>query len=123
MDVLACTVLKTSLTFPVQEIGELQLQLQSSEREKEMLRQQLMRKEAEMTGAEETIRREMRQLVHVHVEGVLWDFPFSPSAGMCSEGMVVGFVCPSVCLSVHLSMLKLACSKFICSANNIGYLM
>ena len=47
---------------------ELQQQLQSSEREKEIYRQQLTRKEAELTRAEETIRREqqqMRQLVHI----------------------------------------------------------
>ena len=58
------TVVKTS--FPVQEIAELQQQLQSGE---ETYRQQLMRKEAELTRAEETIRREqqqVRQLVHIH---------------------------------------------------------
>ena len=54
-----CTVVKASL---VQEVGELQQQLQSSEREKEMYRQQLMRKEAELTRAEETIRREQQQM-------------------------------------------------------------
>ena len=40
--------------------------------EKEMFRQQLMRKEAELTRAEDTIRRErqqMRQLVRIHVRG------------------------------------------------------
>ena len=37
-------------------------QLQSSEREKEMYRQQLMSKEAELTEAEETIRREQLQM-------------------------------------------------------------
>ena len=69
MDLLLCTVVKTSLSFPVQEVAGLQEQLQSSEREKEMFRQQLMRKEAELTRAEETIRRkqqknqEMRQQV------------------------------------------------------------
>ena len=48
--------------FPVsvQEVAELQQQLQSSEREKLMFRQQLMRKEAEQTRAEETIRREQQ---------------------------------------------------------------
>ena len=43
-------------------LQKLQQQLQSSEREKEMYRQQLKRKEAELTRAEETIRRE-EQLV------------------------------------------------------------
>ena len=47
---------------PVQEVTELRQQLQSSEREKEMFRQQLMRKEAELTTAEETIRREQQQI-------------------------------------------------------------
>ena len=51
-----------SPSFPVQEVSELQQQLQSSEREKEMFRQQLMRKEAELTRAEETIRREQQQI-------------------------------------------------------------
>ena len=37
-------------------------QLQSSEREKVTVQQQLMRKEAELTRAEETIRREQQQL-------------------------------------------------------------
>ena len=57
----------------VTENAELQQQLQSSEREKETYTQQLMRKEAELTRAEETIRREqqqMRQLVRVHEMGV-----------------------------------------------------
>ena len=100
-----CTVVRTSLSFPVQEVGELQQQLQSSEREKETYRQQLMRKAAELTRIEETFRREkqqMRQLVRVHVKGVPWDFPFPtllPLVCMCSEGTVVGFVCLSLCLS------------------------
>ena len=42
--------------FPVQEVAELQKQLQSSEREKLMFKQQLTRKEAEQTRSEETIR-------------------------------------------------------------------
>ena len=46
--------------FPVQEVAELQQQLQSSEREKEILRQQSTGKEAEVTRAEETIRREQQ---------------------------------------------------------------
>ena len=40
----------------IQEVAELQQQLQSSEREKLMFRQQLTREEAEQTRAEETIR-------------------------------------------------------------------
>ena len=62
VNVLVCTVVKTSPLFPVQEVAELQQQLQSSEREKEMYRQQLMRKEAKLTRAEETIRREQQQI-------------------------------------------------------------
>ena len=46
----------------VTENAELQQQLQSSEGEKQIVRQQLMRKEAELTRAEETIRSE-QQLV------------------------------------------------------------
>ena len=46
----------------VTENAELQQQLQSSEGEKQMIQQQLMRKEAELTRAEVTIRRE-QQLV------------------------------------------------------------
>ena len=60
----------------VQGVTELQQQLQSSEREKLMLRQQLVRKEAEQTKAEETIRREqqqMRQLVHTCMH--VWRLP------------------------------------------------
>ena len=45
----------------VTENAELQQQLQSSEGE-QMVRQQLMRKEAELTRAEETIRREQQQI-------------------------------------------------------------
>ena len=45
----------------VTENAELQQQLQSSEGE-HMVRQQLMRKEAELTRAEETIRREQQQI-------------------------------------------------------------
>ena len=48
VDVLVCTVVKTSLSFPVQEVAELQ--------------QQLRMKEAELTRAEETIRREQQQM-------------------------------------------------------------
>ena len=51
------TVVNTS--FPVQEIAELQQQLQSGE---ETYRQQLMRKEAELTRAVETTRREQQQI-------------------------------------------------------------
>ena len=49
----------------MQEVSELQQQLQSSEREKQTIRQQLT---AELTRAEETIRRdrqEMQQRVSV----------------------------------------------------------
>ena len=46
----------------VTENADLQQQLQSSEREREAVRHQLTRKEAELTRAEETIRRE-QQLV------------------------------------------------------------
>ena len=46
----------------VTETAKLQQQLQSSEREKMMYRQQLTRKEAELTRAEETIRREQQQM-------------------------------------------------------------
>ena len=42
----------------MQEVSELQQQLQSSEREKQTIRQQLT---AELTRAEETIRREQQQ--------------------------------------------------------------
>ena len=51
--------------FPVQEVIELQQLLQSCT-------QQLMRKEAELTAAEETIRSEqqqVRQLVHIEYSG------------------------------------------------------
>ena len=45
--------------------------------EKEMFRQQLMRKEAELTRAEETIRREQQQMRQlVRVRGFPRDFPF-----------------------------------------------
>ena len=43
-------------------LQELQQQLQSSEREKEMLRQQLTRKEAELTEAVDIARREQQQV-------------------------------------------------------------
>ena len=56
-----CNVVKTSLFF-LQEVIELEQQLQSSRREKEIYRQQLIRKEAELTRAEETIRREQQQI-------------------------------------------------------------
>ena len=46
----------------VTENADLQQQLQSSEREREAVRQQLTRKEAELTRAEETIRREQQQI-------------------------------------------------------------
>ena len=103
-----CSVVRTSLSFPVQEVGELQQQLQSSEREKEIYRQQLMRKEAELTRTEETFRREqqqMRQLVRVHVMGFPHDPTLLPLACM---RRLLGL---SVCLSVCLSVLKLTCSK------------
>ena len=48
----------------VTENAELQQQLQFSEGEKQIVQQLLMRKEAELTRAEETIRRE-QQLVQV----------------------------------------------------------
>ena len=48
------------LFFNVQEV--IQQQLQSSEREKQMYRQQLTRKEAKLTRAEEIIRREQQQI-------------------------------------------------------------
>ena len=51
-----CTLFKGFLFFNLQEL------LQSSEREKEMYRQQLTRKEAELTRAMETIRREQQQI-------------------------------------------------------------
>ena len=40
--------------------------MQSSEREKEMFRQQLRRKEAELTRAEQTIKREQKVRQHVY---------------------------------------------------------
>ena len=46
----------------VTENADLQQQLQSSEREREAVRQQLTRKEAELTRAEETNRREQQQI-------------------------------------------------------------
>ena len=52
VDALVCTVVIFS---SVQEVAELQQQLQSSEREKDMYRQQL-------TTTEETIRREQQQI-------------------------------------------------------------
>ena len=61
---------------PVQEVTELRQQLQSSEREKEMFRRQLTRKEAELTRAEETIRREQQQMRQL-VRGLPQDFPFT----------------------------------------------
>ena len=48
--------------FSLFNLQELQQQLQSSEREKQMLRQQLTRKEAELTGAVETAWREQQQV-------------------------------------------------------------
>ena len=59
MCILVCNLVKASL-FPVQEVAELQQLFQSSEREKEIVRQQPTGKEAELTGAEETIRREQQ---------------------------------------------------------------
>ena len=47
----------------VTENVELKQQLQSSEAEKQIVRQQLIRKEAELTRAEETIRREHQEIV------------------------------------------------------------
>ena len=50
--------------FNLQEVIELQQQLQSCKRGKEIFRQQLMKwKEAELTRAEETIRREQQQVI------------------------------------------------------------
>ena len=59
---VVCSLVKASLFFNLQEVLELQQQLQSSEREKEVFRQQLMKREAELTRAEETIRREQQQI-------------------------------------------------------------
>ena len=59
MRILVFNLVKASL-FPVQEVAELQQLLQSSEREKEILRQQPTGNEAELTGGEETIRREQQ---------------------------------------------------------------
>ena len=70
------------------ENAQLQKQLHVSESEKQMLRQQLTRKEAELTRAEETIRREqqlMRQLVLVP---------------MYTYGCDVVCVCVCVCVCV-----------------------
>ena len=51
-----------ALQSRVQEVTELQQQLlQSSEREKQTISQQLTAKEVELTRAEETIRREQQQ--------------------------------------------------------------
>ena len=72
----------------VRENGELQ---QLNEREKQMLREQLMRKEAELTRAEETIRRkqqQMTQLVHIMCN-ICRDHPF-PHA---HHGCVCVYVC------------------------------
>ena len=67
----------------VKEVTKLREQLQSSEEEKEMYRQQLMRKKAELTRAEETIRghqQQVRHMVWIHtckyVSGLPWDFLF-----------------------------------------------
>ena len=49
----------------LQENAELRQQLQSSEREKQTVREQWMRKEAELTRAEETIRREQQQIQEI----------------------------------------------------------
>ena len=46
----------------MQEVSELQQQLQSSEREKQTIRQQLTTKEAELNRAEETIMRDRQQM-------------------------------------------------------------
>ena len=46
----------------MQEVVELQQQLQLTEGEKCTVQQQLMRKEAELTWSEETIRREQQQV-------------------------------------------------------------
>ena len=65
----------------VQEVAELQQQLQSNEREKEMFRQQLTRKETELTRAEETIRREQQQMrQHVYTYSIVENF-----IGKCSS--------------------------------------
>ena len=61
---LAQKVKNVFLTLQIVDFLLLQLQeeqLQSSEREKQTVRQQLTRKEAELTRAEETIRREQQQ--------------------------------------------------------------
>ena len=61
------------------------------------LQQQLRSKEAELTRAEETIRREqqqMRQLVHTHLyfsEGLPWDFPLHTIYECSSVPCVVVF--------------------------------
>lgn len=63
---ILCTLV-TALSFPVQEVAELEKQLQSSEREKGMLKQQLYGREAELIRAKETIKREqdyVRQLAY-----------------------------------------------------------
>ena len=46
----------------VQENSELRRQLQSSEREEQTAREQLKRKEAELTRAEEREQQQMRQM-------------------------------------------------------------
>ena len=55
----------------VTENVDLQQQLQSSEREREAIRQQLMRKEAELTKAEETNRREQQQIQEMRQQVLL----------------------------------------------------
>ena len=66
--VVVYILVKASLSFPVQMVVELEQQLQSNERENDMLKQQQTVKEAELTGAEETIRREqqVRECVHTY---------------------------------------------------------
>ena len=59
---LVCTVVKTSLSFPVQEVAELQQQLLSFTKQLQFSTEQLRKKEAELTRAEETIRREQQEM-------------------------------------------------------------
>ena len=56
----------------VTENADLQQQLQSSEREREAVRQQLTRKEVELTRAEGTIRREQQQIQEQVPTRICW---------------------------------------------------
>ena len=61
--ILVCNLVKAPLSlFPVQEVAELQQQLQSSEREKEIFRQHLTEKKAEQTRREEETIRSKQQV-------------------------------------------------------------